>query len=162
RGCEVFIVEPMHALLERALGAEVGGYYTELHRSHGVELRFGVGVEGIDGRDQGMRVRFADGQTADADVVVIGGGARPEIGLAAGAGLETDQGVLVDAHLTSSHPDVFAAGDIAEVQHPALGRRVRVEHWANAMNQGPVAGANAAGVPTVFDHIPYFFSYQYD
>ncbi len=162
RGCEVFIVEPMHALLERVLGAEVGQYYAELHRSHGVELRFGVGVDGIDGRDHVEGVRFADGKTAEADVVVVGVGVRPEIELAAAAGLETGQGVLVDARLASSHPDVFAAGDIAEAQHPTVGRRIRVEHWANAMSQGSVAGANAAGAQRVHDRIPYFFSEQYD
>jgi 3-phenylpropionate/trans-cinnamate dioxygenase ferredoxin reductase subunit len=95
-------------------------------------------------------------------VVVIGVGVRPDIELALGAGLETGQGVLVDAKLASSHPDVFAAGDIAEEQHPILGRRVRVEHWANALRQGSAAGANAAGASKLYDQIPYFFSDQYD
>jgi len=119
-------------------------------------------VEGLDGRDRVERVRFADGTTAEVDLVVIGVGVRPNIELAAAAGLDTDKGVLVDGRLASNHPDVFAAGDIAEAQHPTLGRRVRVEHWANALNQGSVAGANAAGASKVFDEIPYFFSDQYD
>jgi 3-phenylpropionate/trans-cinnamate dioxygenase ferredoxin reductase subunit len=162
RGCDVVIAEPGHTLLERVLGTEVGQYYEGLHRSHGVELRLGVGVESLDGRDKVERVRFADGTTADVDVVVIGVGVRPNIELAVAAGLDTAQGVLVDGRLASSHPDVFAAGDIAEAQHPVLGRRVRVEHWANALNQGAVAGANGAGASKVYDRIPYFFSDQYD
>jgi 3-phenylpropionate/trans-cinnamate dioxygenase ferredoxin reductase subunit len=162
RGCEVVIADPMHTLLERALGTEVGRYYEDLHRSHGVDLRFGVGVEGLDGRDRVERVRFADGTTAEVDVVVIGVGVRPNLELAVAAGLDTGQGVLVDAHLASSHPDVFAAGDIGEVEHPTLRRRVRVEHWANAVTQGAVAGANAAGASKEYDEVPYFFSDQYD
>jgi len=162
RGCEVVIAGPMHTLLERVLGGEVGRYYENLHRSHGVEFRLGVGVAGLDGRDRVERVRLADGTTAEVDLVVIGVGVRPNIELAVAAGLDTDKGVLVDGRLASSHRDVFAAGDIAEAQHPTLGRRVRVEHWANALNQGSVAGANAAGASKVFDEVPYFFSNQYD
>jgi 3-phenylpropionate/trans-cinnamate dioxygenase ferredoxin reductase subunit len=162
RGCDVVIVEPMHTLLERALGTEVGHYYEDLHRSHGVELRLGAGVKGLEGRDHVERVRLDDGTAADVDVVVIGVGVRPNIELASAAGLATEQGVLVDERLTSSHPDVFAAGDIAEAQHPVLGRRLRLEHWANASGQGSTAGANAAGGSKVYDEVPYFFSDQYD
>jgi 3-phenylpropionate/trans-cinnamate dioxygenase ferredoxin reductase subunit len=152
----------MHTLLERVLGPEVGRYYEDLHRSHGVDLRFGVGVEGFDGQDRVERVLFADGTTADVDVVITGVGVRPNIELAVVAGLDTGQGVLVDERLATSHPDLFAAGDIAEALHPILGRRVRVEHWANALNQGSVAGANAAGASKEYDEVPYFFSDQYD
>ena len=162
RGCEVVMAEPMQTLLERALGGEVGQYYEDLHRSHGVELRLGVGVEALVGDDRVRAVRFADGTTAEVDVVVTGVGVRPNIELADAAGLDTAKGVLVDERLASSHPDVFAAGDIGEVLHPALGSRVRVEHWANALNQGSVAGANAAGASRIYDEIPYFFTDQYD
>ena len=162
RGCEVVMAEPGHTLLERVLGGEVGHYYEDLHRSHGVELRLGVGVERLDGRDRVEQVGFADGTTAGVDMVVVGVGVRPNLDLAVNAGLDTAHGVLVDGRLSSSHPDVFAAGDIAEEQHPVLGRRVRVEHWANALNQGSIAGANAAGASKDYDNIPYFFSDQYD
>jgi 3-phenylpropionate/trans-cinnamate dioxygenase ferredoxin reductase subunit len=162
RGCDVVIAVTGQTLLERVLGVEVGRYYEDLHRAHGVELRLGVGVQGLEGRDRVERMRLTDGTTADVDVVVAGVGVRPNIELAAAAGLDTAQGVLVDGRLASSHPDVFAAGDIAEEQHPVLGRRVRVEHWANALNQGSVAGSNAAGASKVYDGIPYFFSDQYD
>lgn len=162
RGCDVVIGEPMQTLLERALGAEVGQYYGELHRFHGVRLRLGLGVERIEGRDHVEGLRFADGTRVEADLVVIGVGVRPDIQLAVAAGLDTAQGVLVDASLASSHPDVFVAGDIAEAQHPVIGQRVRVEHWANALNQGLTAGANAAGASKIYDRIPYFYSDQYD
>jgi 3-phenylpropionate/trans-cinnamate dioxygenase ferredoxin reductase subunit len=162
RGCDVIIAEPNHTLLERALGDEVGHYYEALHRSHGVELRLGIGVEALDGRDRVQQVRFTDGTTAEVDLVVTGVGVRPNIDLAVAAGLDTGQGVLVDERLASTNPAVYAAGDIAEAQHPILGSRVRVEHWANALNQGGVAGANAAGASQLYDKIPYFFSDQYD
>lgn len=162
RGCEVVVADRMNTLLERALGTEVGRYYEDLHRSHGIDLRLGVGIAGLDGRDRVERVRFTDGTTAEVDVVVIGAGVRPNLELAIAAGLETGQGVLVDAHLASSHPDVFAAGDIGEVEHATLGRRVRVEHWANAVTQGAVAGANAAGASKDYDEVPYFFTDQFD
>jgi len=162
RGAEVVIAEPLHALLERVLGVEVGRWYEGLHRSHGVELRLGTGVEGIDGRDAVEGVRLADGTTIPADLVVVGVGVVPSISLATAAGLDTGTGVLADTRLTTSHPDVFAAGDIAEADHPVLGQRLRVEHWANALNQGLAAGANAAGADQEYDRIPYFFSDQYD
>jgi 3-phenylpropionate/trans-cinnamate dioxygenase ferredoxin reductase subunit len=162
RGCEVVLAEPMQTLLERVLGPEVGHYYDDLHRSHGVDLRLGVEVDGLDGHDRVEGVRYADGTSVDVDLVVLGVGVRPNIDLAAAAGLDINHGVLVDERLASSHRDVFVAGDIAEEQHPLLGRRLRVEHWANALNQGSVAGSNAAGGSKVYDRIPYFFSNQYD
>jgi 3-phenylpropionate/trans-cinnamate dioxygenase ferredoxin reductase subunit len=133
----------------------------DLHRSHGVEVRLGARVDGLDGGDKVERVRFRDGKGTDVDVVVMGVGARPEIDLALVSGLGTGQGVLVDSRLASSHPDVLAAGDIAEAHHPLLGRRVRVEHWANASRQGAVAGANAAGASREYTEVPYFFSNQH-
>lgn len=162
RGCEVVMVDPLAAPLERVLGAEVGGYFAALHADHGVEVRTGTGVEAIEGTDRVSGVRLDDGTTADADVVVVGVGVTPNVELARESGLEVDRGVLVDTHLRASDPDVYAAGDIAEAEHPLLGQRVRVEHWANALNQGRTAGANAAGADEVYDRIPYFFSDQYE
>ena len=107
-------------------------------------------------------VRLTDGTTLDAEVVVAGIGVVPNIALAASAGLAVDRGVWCDTTLVTSHPDVLVAGDIAEAQHPLIAQRVRVEHWANALNQGLTAGANAAGRRDVYDRVPYFFSDQYD
>jgi 3-phenylpropionate/trans-cinnamate dioxygenase ferredoxin reductase component len=162
RGTEVVMVDPLSQPLERVLGPEVGRYFARLHTDHGVKLRLGTGVEAFAGDGRVEAVRLTDGSAVDADAVVVGIGVNPNVDLAGSAGLAVDQGVLVDAHLTTSHPDVFAAGDIAEHHHPVLGARVRVEHWANALNQGLTAGANAAGAGQVYDGIPYFFSDQYD
>jgi 3-phenylpropionate/trans-cinnamate dioxygenase ferredoxin reductase subunit len=162
RGCAVTMIDPLGTPLERVLGVEVGRYFAQLHASHGVDLRLGVGVDAITGTDQVTGVTLADGTRVAADVVVVGVGVVPNVGLAGDAGLALGQGVLVDAFLATSHADVFAAGDITEVDHPTLGERVRVEHWDTALNQGLIAGANAAGAGIVYDRIPYFFSDQYD
>jgi 3-phenylpropionate/trans-cinnamate dioxygenase ferredoxin reductase component len=98
----------------------------------------------------------------DAETVVVGVGVTPNVELARDAGLDVASGVLVDATLIASHPDVLAAGDIAEAHHPVIDQPVRVEHWANALNQGLTAGANAAGAGRAYDRIPYFFSDQYE
>lgn len=160
---EVTIVEAARAPLLGALGPEMGAVFADLHRAHGVDLRFGVQVERIitdGGRASG--VRLGDGTTIDADAVLVAVGAKPDIELAAQAGLEVDSGVLVDAGLTTSDPDIVAVGDIAEQQHPLLGRRIRVEHWANALNQPAVAAATMLGKHAVYDRLPYFFTDQYD
>lgn len=162
RGCDVVMIDPLATPLERVLGAQVGGYFAALHADHGVDLRMGTGVEAIEGSDRVTGVRLGDGTTVDADAVVVGVGVVPDLDLARDGGLEVAGGVLVDAHLRTSHPDVYAAGDIAEAEHPVLGTRVRVEHWANALNQGLTAGANAAGAEAVYDRIPYFYSDQYE
>lgn len=160
---EVTIVEAARAPLLGALGPEMGAVFADLHRAHGVDLRFGAQVERIvtDG-NRASGVRLGDGTTIDADAVLVAVGAKPNIELAAAAGLEVDSGVLVDAGLTTSDPDIVAVGDIAEQRHPLLGRRIRVEHWANALNQPAVAAATMLGKHAVYDRLPYFFTDQYD
>jgi 3-phenylpropionate/trans-cinnamate dioxygenase ferredoxin reductase subunit len=162
RGCDVAMIDVTETPLEHVLGAEVGSYFAELHTRHGVELYMGAGVERIDGTDHVEGIHLTDGRSIEAHLVVVGVGVTPNIELARDAGLAIGTGVLVDATLATSHPDVLAAGDIAEAVHPLLGSRVRVEHWANALNQGLTAGANAAGGQVAYDRIPYFFSDQYD
>ena len=162
RGCDVVMIDPSSLPLERVLGAEVGSYFARLHTDHGVELFMGRGVAAIDGAHEVEGVRLDDGTVLAVDTVVLGVGVTPNIEMASAAGLDVDDGVLVDSSLVTSHPDVYAAGDIANAAHPVLGRRVRVEHWANALHQGLAAGANAAGASVVFDRIPYFYSDQYD
>ncbi|MER6944984.1 FAD-dependent oxidoreductase [Nonomuraea sp. NPDC000554] len=157
-GCEVTILEPEPTPLHRALGPELGDVFAALHRRHGVELRLGTGVADIT--ETG--VRLSTGERLGADVVVAGVGAVPETGLAREAGLEVGEGILTDASLRTSHPDVFAAGDVAEAFHPLYGRRIRVEHWANALNGGPVAARAMLGQDAVYDKIPYFYTDQYE
>lgn len=160
-GCAVTIVEPGPAPLHATLGPEVGGFFADLHRRHGVELRFGTGVTGFAGESAVSAVLTDDGEIP-ADVVVAGIGARPETQLAADAGLAVDDGVVVDAGLRTADPDVFAAGDVASVWQERYGRHIRVEHWAAATNGGPAAALAMLGRDVTHDDLPYFFSDQYD
>jgi 3-phenylpropionate/trans-cinnamate dioxygenase ferredoxin reductase component len=140
------------------LGPQVGGWFAELHRSHGVDLRLGSGVERIEPD----HVVLADGTTIDAATVVVGVGIAPDVELAQEAGLEIDDGIATDELLRTSDPDVFAAGDVASAFHPVYQRRIRVEHWSAALNQGTAAGLSMAGKGEPYDRLPYFFSDQYD
>lgn len=162
-GNEVTIVEPEPVPLHRAVGPEVGEIFAGLHRAHGVQLRLGSGVTEIRGTDGRVSGVLTDGGAEiPADLVIVGVGVRPGTGLAEAAGLEVDNGILTDQSLRTSDPDIFAAGDVANPVHPLYGRRVRVEHWANALNGGPVAARAMLGQDVVYDAIPYFFSDQYD
>jgi 3-phenylpropionate/trans-cinnamate dioxygenase ferredoxin reductase subunit len=145
------------------LGPEVAEIYAALHTEHGVELRMGVEVAEIIGADRrASGVRLADGSQIEADVVVVGVGITPNTELAEAAGLTVDNGIVVGEHLGSADPDVFAAGDVANAYYASLGCHLRLEHWSAALNQGPVAAANMVGRTTAYDHVPYFFSDQYD
>lgn len=147
-GCAVTVHGRSELPLVGVLGREVAQLFADLHRAHGVELRLGADVRAEDLRD--------------ADLVVVGIGAEPRIGLAEQAGLAVDDGVLVDATLRTSDEDVFAVGDIASHQHPRLGRRVRVEHWDTAREQAKVAARNMLGGSEAYSRMPYFFTDQYD
>jgi 3-phenylpropionate/trans-cinnamate dioxygenase ferredoxin reductase subunit len=157
-GCAVTVVEPEPTALNRALGPELGDVFARLHARNGVDLRFGTAAAEIT--DTG--VRLSSGERLTADLVVVGIGAVPEVGLARDAGLEVGQGVITDAALRTSHPDVYAAGDVAESFHPLYGRRLRVEHWANALHGGPAAARSMLGRDVAHDLIPYFYTDQYD
>ncbi len=161
-GASVAIVELGSVPLERVLGPEVGAVYRDLHAEHGVDLHFGVGVGSLGGREAVEEVRLTDGTVLAADLVVVGVGATPRTELAEAAGLALENGIVVDEHLGTSAPGVYAAGDVANSFHPLYGQRVRLEHWSAALNQGPVAAKNMLGKPTVYDKVPYFFSDQYD
>ncbi len=163
KGCGVTVLEPEPTALHRQLGPELGGLFAGLHRSHGVEFRFGEQARELRGQAGRVTtvVTSADAELP-ADVVVVAIGAAPATALAEAAGLKVENGVWVDAALRSSDADIFAAGDVASVAHPLLGRRVRVEHWANALNGGPAAARSMLGQPVSYDRVPYFFSDQYD
>ena len=162
RGMEVTIVEPMSVPLERVLGPEMGAFYRDVHADQGVRLLLGTGVEGFEGGTAVERVRTNDGQTLDCDAVVVGVGVKPRTALAEAAGLTMGDGVLADELLQTSAEGVFAAGDVVSAQHPFYGQRIRVEHWANALEQGPAAARNMLGAGAPYDKLPYFFSDQYD
>ncbi|HEY1343586.1 MAG TPA: FAD-dependent oxidoreductase [Streptosporangiaceae bacterium] len=162
-GCEVTVIEPEPTALNRALGSELGEMFADLHREHGVEFRFGESVSEVRGpAGQVGEVVTSSGATLPADVVVVGVGVVPNTGLAADAGLEVSNGVVTDAALRTSDSSIYAAGDVASSYHPLLGRRVRVEHWANALNSGPAAARSMLGQDVTYDPVPYFFSDQYD
>ncbi len=156
--CPVTVLEPQPGALHDQVGPELGAVFADLHRAHGVEFRFGE--KAVEFRP-GM-VITSGGAQIPADVLVVGIGAAPNDDLAARAGLETGNGVLTDEALRTSDPDIFAAGDVANSVNPLLGRRVRVEHWANALNGGPAAARSMLGHPVRYDQVPYFYSDQYD
>jgi 3-phenylpropionate/trans-cinnamate dioxygenase ferredoxin reductase subunit len=162
RGLEVTVIEPMAVPLERVLGTDVGAVYRDIHTDHGTKMLMGTGVEAFEGDRSVERVRTSDGRVLECDFVVVGVGVQPRTRLAARAGLEVDDGVLVDEHLETGVPGVFAAGDVASAHHPFYGERIRVEHWANALNQGPAAARNMLGQGVPYERLPYFFSDQYE
>jgi 3-phenylpropionate/trans-cinnamate dioxygenase ferredoxin reductase subunit len=162
KGREVVVVDPLAVPLHRVVGTEVGEVFAALHRDNGVRLRMGSGVASLRGTGTVDGVVLADGTVEEADCVVVGIGVVPNVELAAAAGIPVDNGVLVDATLATEVPRVWAAGDVANAWHPTLAKRLRVEHWANALNQGTTAGRNAAGAGETYDRLPYFYSDQYD
>jgi 3-phenylpropionate/trans-cinnamate dioxygenase ferredoxin reductase component len=161
-GNEVTVVHPGSVPLERVLGPQVGAVYRDLHTDHGVRFAPGTGVAAFEGRDRVEAVRTTDQQVIGCDFVAVGVGAIPNTALAQQAGLLVDNGVVVDEHLRASVPTIYAAGDVANAYHPLYGRHVRVEHWANALNQGPAAARSMLGAGEPYARLPYFYSDQYD
>jgi 3-phenylpropionate/trans-cinnamate dioxygenase ferredoxin reductase subunit len=161
-GCEVTVIEPQSTPLYGVLGPELGSWFTRLHEAHGVTFRFDEGVAQLAGDSTVSAVVTRSGERIQADTVVVGVGITPNVGLAEEAGLQVDNGILCDAALRTSAPDVYAAGDVANWFNPTLGRRIRVDHWANANDGGYAAGQSIAGVDVSYGPVPFFFSDQYD
>jgi 3-phenylpropionate/trans-cinnamate dioxygenase ferredoxin reductase subunit len=162
-GATVTVLESAELPLLRVLGPQMAQVFAGLHRENGVDLRLGVTVAALRGEGSAVTgVELGDGAVIDADAVVVGVGVTPNVDLARQAGLEVDDGVLVNASLRTSDAHVFAAGDVANAEHPVLGRRIRVEHWANALHQPEVAARSILGRDAVYDRLPYFFTDQYD
>jgi 3-phenylpropionate/trans-cinnamate dioxygenase ferredoxin reductase subunit len=162
KGLEVTLLEQASVPLERVLGRELGQIYADVHRDHGVNVLTGASVERLEGTGAVEGVRLGDGSLIACDFVLVGIGVVPRTELAAAAGLTIDNGILVDATLESSVPGIFAAGDVANAWHPLFERNVRVEHWANALNQGPAAARSMLGRGEPYERVPYFFSDQFD
>jgi 3-phenylpropionate/trans-cinnamate dioxygenase ferredoxin reductase subunit len=162
-GVQVTILEPAELPLLRVLGREAAQVFADLHRDHGVDLRTGVQVAEITatgGRAGG--VRLADGTRIGADAIVVGIGITPNAQLAEAAGLKTGNGIVTDAGLRSSDPDIYAAGDVADAYHPLIGKHIRVEHWYNALHQPQTAARTMLGQDAAYDRVPYFYTDQYD
>ena len=162
-GNQVTLLGPDSAPLARVLGPEIGRVYRELHADHGVRLVLGTRVAGFRGTGRVEAVVTDDGRTIECDLVLVGAGAVPRTGLAEAAGLPVRDGLLVNEQLEAvGAAGVYAAGDVAAAWHPRYQRYLRVEHWANARNQGPAAARNMLGLPTPYARLPYFYSDQYD
>jgi 3-phenylpropionate/trans-cinnamate dioxygenase ferredoxin reductase subunit len=161
KGVEVTLLERNGTPLTRALGEEVGRLYGDIHRDHGVDLRTGAMVDAIEETAGGVVVRLGGGDEIEADAVLVGVGIAPSTELAEGAGLDVDDGVLVDERCRSSADGVFAAGDMANHLHPLFGR-LRVEHFDNAIKMGAAAARSMLGSEEAFDDPHWFWSDQYD
>ena len=164
RGVEVTMVEALPVPLVRALGAEIGTIMADLHHSHGVDLRCGVGVVELVGEDRVRAVTLDDGSVVEADTVVVGIGVVPNTDWLESSGLHLDDGVCCDATCLAA-PDVTAAGDVARWAHPRYGRSVRVEHWDNAVEQGIHAARRLLQTDEearAYAPVPWFWSDQYD
>ena len=161
-GAEVAMVAPSQVPLERVLGPEIGGVYRDLHAEHGVDLHLSTQINAIVGTVAAQGVRTTDGSVIEGDLVVVGVGVSPRDELAREAGLTVENGIVVDEFLRTSAADIFAAGDVAATWNPMYNRRIRMEHWANALNQGQTAARNMLGQNTAYAKLPYFYSDQYD
>ena len=164
RGVEVTMVEALPVPLVRVLGAEIGTTMADLHRSHGVDLRCGVGVVELVGEDRVRAAMLDDGSVVEADMVVVGIGVVPNTDWLESSGLHLDDGVCCDVTCLAA-PDVTAAGDVARWTHPRYGRSVRVEHWDNAVEQGIHAARRLLQTDeeaTAYAPVPWFWSDQYD
>ncbi|MEU2289125.1 FAD-dependent oxidoreductase [Streptomyces sp. NPDC013178] len=162
-GAEVTVVERSRLPLMKLLGREAANVFCRLHRENGVLVLPNARVERITGSGgRAGGVRLSDGSHLPADTVIVGVGASPNVRLAQEAGMEVSNGILTDARMRTSAPDVYAAGDVANAYHPRFGRRLRVEHWANALHQPRTAARNMLGQDDVYDRLPYFYTDQYD
>jgi 3-phenylpropionate/trans-cinnamate dioxygenase ferredoxin reductase component len=160
-GVEVAAVEGARVPLARVLGDEVGQVLTSIHRDKGVELVLEDSVAACEGAGRVERVRTSKGRVLECDMVVAGIGIVPNTELLAAAGAQVDNGVLVDPYCRTSLPDVFAAGDVTNHQHPIFGR-LRVEHWNNAYQQGRAAARSLLGADQPYDYVHSFWSDQYE
>ncbi len=170
-GLEVTVIDRASVPLERVLGTEVGAIYRDVHTDHGVEMLLETSVEAFEGADRVECVRTSDGRVIDCDFVVAGIGAIPRTELAVNTKIVVYDGLLTNKYLETDVSGIFAAGDVANARHPLFGG-LRVEHWSNALHQGPTAARNMLGAadsndpvldhPVAYDRIPYFYSDQYD
>jgi len=161
-GLAVTVLEYADTPLQAAMGPQLGAHFLALHQGHGVDLRTGAPVDAIEGADGHVTGVRANGVIVAADLVVIGVGATPNTQLADQSGLDVDHGIVVDEQLRTSDPRILAAGDVANAHNAALGARVRVEHWDNAIRQGTLAARVLLGGDERYDWQPYFYTDQFD
>ena len=162
RGAEVVVVETQSRLCERTVPAEISEHLLALHSAQGTRVLLGTGISGFAKHADGRSVvQLADGRGLTCDAIVLGIGLVPNDALAQDAGLDCDGGVLVDARCQTSDPDILAAGDVAVAANPWAGRRLRLESWQNAQEQGIAAARSALGLTVDYQPLPWFWSDQY-
>ncbi|PDS40296.1 ferredoxin reductase [Rhizobium anhuiense] len=162
-GVDVTVIEGLERVLKRGVPEEIAHPLTERHRAEGVDIRCGVSIAALTEENGKARIRLSTGEMIEADLVLVGIGARPNVEIAERAGLTIDNGIAVDGHLQTSAPDVFAAGDCCSFPLSIYGgRRVRLESWRNAQEQGTLAAANMLGLEVAVSAVPWFWSDQYD
>jgi NADPH-dependent 2,4-dienoyl-CoA reductase/sulfur reductase-like enzyme len=161
-GKEVVMLFPDAGIGARVFGPDLSAFVTEYYRQRGVEVLAGETAQSLERRGGQVVLQTASGRELLVDGVVAGIGIEPNSELAQAAGLEVDNGVVVDALLRTSHLDIYAAGDVANFANPALGKRLRVEHEDNANTMGRQAGRSMAGDPVPYDHLPCFYSDLFD
>jgi len=162
RGVEVTAIDGGTVPLERVMGPQVGGVLAGIHRDHGVDLIFRDRLAALEGDGHVERVVTGEGRTIECDFALVGVGVQPVMELAEAAGIEVDNGIVVDERCRTSAPSVYAAGDVANHYHPVFRRRVRTEHWHNARRQGRAAALNMLGKDAPYEEVPWFWSDQYD
>jgi 3-phenylpropionate/trans-cinnamate dioxygenase ferredoxin reductase subunit len=161
-GCEVEVIERGPVMLGAVLGERLGGMFEDLHREHGVRIRAEAQLEGFTGSGRVEGLKLAGGEEVGCDLALVAVGAAPAVELAQEAGIAVDDGIVVGESLETSVPDIFAAGDVANALRPFYARRFRVEHWANALEQGKRVARAMLGKPVGEEPLPYFFTDQYD
>jgi 3-phenylpropionate/trans-cinnamate dioxygenase ferredoxin reductase subunit len=162
QGSPVTVIEAQQRILMRGVPAEIAEVIGAAHEDHGVRILCGQGIAAIEDFDGGIRIRLADGETVEADLCIVGIGATPNVELAKGAGLGIENGIAVDENLRSSDPDILAAGDCCSFPLSIYGgRRVRLEAWRNAQEQGELAAKNMIGASEAHIAVPWFWSDQY-
>ena len=161
-GVEVTVVDRNTVPLRRVLGEEVGRVIEGIHRDHGTSLIFEDTVAAFEGVGRVERVTTAHGRRIECDFAVVGLGVEPATELLAGTGVEIDNGIVVDEYCRTNVEGIYAAGDVANHYHPVFGRHIRVEHWQNALKQGPAAARNMLGEGDPYDEVPWFWSDQYE
>jgi 3-phenylpropionate/trans-cinnamate dioxygenase ferredoxin reductase component len=162
RGCTVTVIEAADRLMGRALAPEVGEYFAKLHRSKGTEVRLSTTLLHFEGEGKLERVMFPDGSSIPADLCIVGIGITPNVELALEAGLEVHNGVVVDDRGRTSDPNIFAVGDVANQPNAFLGRRVRLESYQNAQDQGMTVGRNMAGADEAYEDRLWVWTDQYE
>ena len=161
-GVDVVVVDRNRVPLRRVFGEEVGRVIQGIHRDHGTSMIFEDTVAALEGAGRVGRVTTARGRSIECDFVVVGLGTEPVTDLLAGTGVRIDNGVVVDEYLWTGVEGIYAAGDVANHYHPVFGRRIRVEHWQNALKQGPAAARNMLEKDEPYEDIPWFWSNQYE